>query len=303
MNRFKTIRNFFLLLLLGAPFSFGAGFDFAGTITGAAANLVTNYDPIFKPVGDEIFTTITIVMIIVCGKKVIFSTSRYEYEAGLAYTKSFVGHWLVGWTCLAFYDFPLWGGMSIHQVIPMIASFLAAKINTAIVDTTMADMTKAISGMSLPSVFAPGEMVAYIGVMVLSIVLEAVLVLASSFSFVALGVGTLLGPILISFIIVPWLRHWFFSWINFSVKFGMFAVVAAAQSFIWATAADNFINTFIAGDYSLAHMLTSIAGLGIITLGAVLGLLSTGALVNDLFGGSAHGGGSLGVLGFLKALF
>ncbi len=108
----------------------GAGFDFAGSITGAAANLVTNYDPIFKPVGDEIFTTITIVMIIVCGKKVIFSTSRYEYQAGLAYTKSFVGHWLVGWTCLAFYDVPLWGGMSIHQVIPMIASFLAAKINT-----------------------------------------------------------------------------------------------------------------------------------------------------------------------------
>ncbi len=124
--------------------------------------------------------------------------------------------------------------------------------------------------------FAPAEIFTYIGVMVLSIVLEAVLVLASSFSFVALGVGTLLGPILISFIIVPWLRHWFFSWINFSVKFGMFAVVAAAQAFIWATAADNFINTFVAGNYSLAHMLTSIAGLGIITLGAVLGFSRLG---------------------------
>jgi hypothetical protein len=139
--------------------------------------------------------------------------------------------------------------------------------------------------------------------MLQSMVMEAVLVLASSFSFVALGVGTLFGPILISVIIVPWLRHWFFSWINFSVKFGMFAVVAAAQAFVWATAADSFIINFVAGNYTLAHLLTSLVGLGIITLGAILGLLSTGSLVNDLFGGSAHGGGSIGVIGALKALF
>jgi hypothetical protein len=44
-------------------------------------------------------------------------------------------------------------------------------------------------------------------------------------------------------------------------------------------------------------------GLGIITVGAVLGLLSTGSIVNDLFSGSAHGGGGLGVIGLLKGLF
>jgi hypothetical protein len=299
----KTIRNLLLLLTLGAPFALGAGYDFAGSITGAAANLVINEEPIFKPVGDTIFASLTVVMIVVCGKKIIFSTSDAEYHAGLAYLKSFLGHWLVGWTCLAFYDVPLWGGMSIHQVIPMIATFLANKINLAIVDTTVTDMQTVISGMPMPALFAPAEVFTYGMVMLQSMVMEAVLVLASSFSFVALGVGTLFGPILISVIIVPWLRHWFFSWINFSVKFGMFAVVAAAQAFVWATAADSFIINFVAGNYTLAHLLTSLVGLGIITLGAILGLLSTGSLVNDLFGGSAHGGGNIGVIGALKALF
>ncbi len=299
----KTIRNLFLLFALGAPFALGAGYDFAGSITGAAANLVINEEPIFKPVGDTIFASLTVVMIVVCGKKIIFSTSHAEYHAGLAYLKSFLGHWLVGWTCLAFYDVPLWGGMSIHQVIPMIATFLAGKINLAIVNTAMDDIQTVISKMPMPALFAPAEVFTYGMVMLLSMVMEAVLVLASSFSFIALGVGTLFGPILISVIIVPWLRHWFFSWINFSVKFAMFAVVAAAQAFIWATAADNFILNFVAGSYTLPHLLTSLLGLGIITVGAVLGLLSTASLVNDLFGGSAHAGGSIGVVGAIKALF
>jgi len=299
----KTIRNLLLLLALGAPFALGAGYDFAGSITGAAANLVINVEPLFKPIGDTIFTSLTIVMLVVCGQKIIFSTSHHEYQAGLAYTKSFLGHWLVGWTCLAFYDVPLWGGMSIHQVIPMIASFLAAKINLAIVDTTMTDMQNVITGMPMPALFAPAEIFTYAMVMIQAMVMETVLVLASSFSLVALGVGTLFGPILISFIIVPFLRHWFFGWINFTVKFAMFAVAAAMQAYIWATAADAFIVNFVAGNYTLAHLLTSICGMGLITLGAILGLLSTGSLVNDLFGGSAHGGGGIGVIGAIKALF
>jgi hypothetical protein len=83
----------------------------------------------------------------------------------------------------------------------------------------------------------------------------------------------------------------------------MFAVVAAVQALVWATAADGFIVNFVAGNYTLAHLLTSLVGLGIITVGAVLGLLSTGSIVNDLFSGSAHGGGGLGVIGLLKGLF
>ena len=302
MISLKRFRNLILLTLFGTPL-FAAGFDYTGTITGAASNLVTNYEPLFKPYGDTIFASLTVVMIVVCGKKIIFATSHAEYHAGLAYTKSFLGHWLVGWTCLSFYDVPLWGGMSIHQVIPMISAFLAGKINNAIVDTMMSDMTQVITQMPLPAVFAPAEIFAYFMVMVQSMVMEAVLVLASSFGFVALGVGTLFGPILIAGIIVPWMRHWFFGWLGFTLKFSMFSVAAAAQAFIWATAADTFILTFIAGDFSLAHLLTSFVGLGIITLGSVLGLLSTGSIVNDLFGGSAHGSGSIGVIGAIKALF
>jgi len=302
----KTFRNLLILLALGAPLTFGAGaggYDFAGSITGAASGLVVNQEPMFKPIGDGIFASLTVVMLIVCGKRIIFSTSHAEYHAGLAYLKSFLGHWLVGWTCLAFYDVPLWGDMSIHQVIPMMASFLAGKINTAIVDTMMADMSTVIAGMPMPALFSPAELYTYAMVMLQSMVMEAVLVLASSFAFVALGVGTLFGPILISGIIVPWLRPWFFSWINFTLKFAMFAVAAAAQAFVWATAADNFILNFVKGNYTLAHLLTSLVGLGIITIGAVWGLLSTGHLVNDLFGGSAHGHGGIGVIGALKGLF
>jgi type IV secretory pathway VirB6-like protein len=128
-------------------------------------------------------------------------------------------------------------------------------------------------------------------------------VLASSFGFIALGVGTLFGPLLIPWILVPQVRHYFYGWINFSLKFAMYAVVAAAQAFIWATATDKFVMTAIAGDFSLKHLLNSLVGLGILTLGSVLGLLSTGSLVNDLFSGSAHGGGGIGVLAAIKGLF
>ncbi len=314
MNRYRlrSVMQYLALFFLFEGFAHaaaGTGFDFGAAITGAASGLVTNYEPIFKPLGDEIFVSLTTVMIISYGVKIIFATSHHAYQHAVEQGKAFLGSWLAAWVCLAFYDTPLWGGLSIHQAIPAMATFLTRKIGLGIVDTAIADMTSVITGspgnpgMPAPGLFNPPEWITYIWVTVQATLLETALILASSFGFVAMGIGALFGPIMIPFLIVPQMRHWFYAWISYMVKFAMFTVVAAAQAFIWATAADNFLTTAIGGNYTLPHLLTCAIGLGIITLGTLLGLLSTGAIVNDLFGGSAHGGGSIGVMAAIKGLF
>jgi hypothetical protein len=280
-----------------------AAFDFSGSITGAVDSLVINFEPLFKPVGDDLLISLTIIMIICYGAKMIWATSPSEYHSAVMAFKAFIVRWLVAWICMAGYDTPVFGtGLSIHQAIPAAATFLASQINTAILDTLLADIATLIKGMPSPSVLAPVEVLTFGFVFLQAMVLEGILILVSAFGFVALGVFTLLGPLLIPWLIVPPASFLFNSWLHGTIKYAMYAVIAAAQAFVFATAADQFITSSIAGDYSLHHLLGSMVGLGIITIGSVLGLLSTGSLANDLVSGSAHAGtGGLGVIGTIKS--
>ena len=71
-----------VLLLLGAPLSFAAGTQtYDGSVTGQIIKLVTSGEPVFKSAGNQLLTSIGIIMLVIYGLKwALASAARHHGE-------------------------------------------------------------------------------------------------------------------------------------------------------------------------------------------------------------------------------
>jgi type IV secretion system protein VirB6 len=124
------------------------------------------------------------------------------------------------------------------------------------------------------------------------------------FSFIALGVGVMLGPFFVVAYLFQATRHWFWNWVNFMLKYALFQVIAAAYVNVIATAGLVFIGAALHGDYSLGHLIAMFVPFLALMVIGVFGLLKVGALTNDLLSGTANAGASgTGAASFIGKAF
>ncbi len=112
-------------------------------------------------------------------------------------------------------------------------------------------------------------------------------------SFVAVGIGSLLGPLFIPWLIVPRLNCLFWNWIQFMLQYSFYRVVASALVYVWANVLVTFFDSSIHSDYTLAHFLTLIVPFGMLNIGLFFSIFKVSSFVSDLFKGTASAGGNL----------
>jgi hypothetical protein len=119
------------------------------------------------------------------------------------------------------------------------------------------------------------------------------------------GIGSLLGPLFIPFLVVPRLSWLFWNWLSFMLQYSFYQVVASALVFVWTNVLVNFIDRSVHGDYALAHFFILLVPLGMLNIGLIFSVFRITSFVSDLFKGTAAAGNNLAgsVAGVVKGAF
>ena len=118
-----------LLFLVLAQLAHGAGLtDYVGTVTVSITNLVTGAAPVFLTFGNQLLTSLGVIMLVIYGLKwAAHSATRHHGEFDFPGLIHFFGLFLVAEMMMRYYNAPLpWTASSFHQLLPDTGQQLAA---------------------------------------------------------------------------------------------------------------------------------------------------------------------------------
>lgn len=267
--------------------------DYSGYITNEINNLVLSGVPVLLPIGNQLLTWIGVTMLVIYSMRwMAHSASRHHPEFPFGELMHFFGLFLVAEMMLRYYDIPLGiiGGLSVHQALPKLAQDLAGRISIASLGTVISRIAAVVSGTETPSYWNPLRVLIYLGVLLDMGIIQAVLFGLTILGFVAVGIGSVVGPLFIPFLVVPRLNWLFWNWFSFVLQYSFYQVIANCLVFVWANVLIHFIDKEINADYSLAHFLVLIPALAILNFGMFFTILKITHFVSDLFKGTAGAG-------------
>ncbi len=208
-------------------------------------------------------------------------------------------------TGLHYYSTPLPViGSSLHTVFSDAASIWGAQMNLQILSTLSAKIEALHAGMSVPGLTDIAGMFVYGVVILLLAAASGIMQAVTSFAFVALGIGAVLGPLSIMLAQLPWFKHLLMNWITFMFKYAMWRLVASAITYVWGNTLLAYFNFVVGKDYTAGHFLSILLGMLTITISFVYALVMVPSLVNDLYGGSHSGGAaSAGLVAMAARVF
>jgi hypothetical protein len=125
-------------------------------------------------------------------------------------------------------------------------------------------------------------------------IVQAVLFFVTSFGFVAIGLGSLVGPLFIPFYIYMWPTQAgkFYRWLDFMIVYSFYQVVAAFV-YVWTNVIVYFFDHAIHGDYGLAHLLILIVPFLALSVTFVISMFKVPAIAAELFGGMGSTGAQM----------
>jgi hypothetical protein len=266
--------------------------DYITNITSAIDSLVTSGGGLFLSTGNQILTAIGVIMLVVYGLKLAAeSASRHHGEFPFPALIQFFGLFLIAEALMRYYTAPLpWTSVSVAGLLPDTARYFSGTIDLSILNTLLDKMNAVVSGTEKPSITSPLMVGVYYLILIDMTIIEGVLFAVNILAFVFIGIGTLLGPLFIPWLIVPRLNWLFWNWVQFMLQYSFYRVAASALTFIWATVLANFIDKSVHGDYTLAHFLILLVPLGVLNIGLMVSVFKIGGVVSDLFKGVAAAG-------------
>lgn len=281
--------------------------DYISPITLAINNLVTSNGGMFLSTGTQLLSAIGIIMLVLKGLQwATASASRHHGEFDFPGLVHFFALFLVAEALLRYYSVPLpWTGVSVHQLFPDTGRQLAATIDISTLNQLLQSIQNLVSGEERPSISDPVMIIIYYGILADMILVEGVLFALNILAFVMVGIGSVLGPLFIPWLMVQRLSWLFWNWVQFMLQYSFFQVIAAALTNVWATVLMKFWTSAIHGDYSLAHLAVLILPLGLLNIGFIVCIWKAGSITSDLFKGTASAGGNLAgsVAGAVRGAF
>ncbi len=253
---------------------------------------MTSGGALFVSTGNQILTSLGIIMLVVCGLRLAAeSASRHHGEFGFPALIQFFGLFLIAEALIRYYDSPLpWTSVSVSRILPDTARYFAGTIDLTVLDTLIGKINALVSGSEQPSFMNPVMIFVYYSILMDMTLIQGVLFTVNILAFVFIGIGSLLGPLFIPWIVVPKLNWLFWNWVQFMLQYSFYRVVASALTYVWATVLVSFIDRSIHGDYTLAHFLVMLLPLGVLNIGLLFSVLKIGGVVSDLFKGAASAG-------------
>lgn len=281
--------------------------DYVSPVTQAINNLVTNNGATFLSTGTQLLTAIGVIMLVVKGLQwAAASASRHHSEFDFPALIQFFLLFLIAETLLRYYNAPLpWTNVNVHQLFPETGRQFAATIDISTLNQLLGAIQSLLSGEERPSITDPLMIVVYYGILFDMVLVEGILFALNILAFVMVGIGSILGPLFIPWLMVQRLSWLFWNWIQFMLQYSFFQVIAAALTNVWATVLMNFWSNAIHGDYSLAHLAILLVPLGLLNIGFIVCIWKAGSITSDLFKGTASAGGNLAgsVAGALRGAF
>jgi hypothetical protein len=268
--------------------------DYLTMITSNIDNLVAADSPVFLSMGNQLLTAISIIMLVTFGLKwALYSASRHHPEFDFPGVIHFFALFLVAELMMRYYNTPLpWTNSSFHQLLPDTGRQLAGIIDLSSLNSLLSAINDATHKAQKPDndflmVFV------YVCVLIDMILIEGVLFAVTVLGFVAIGIGSLLGPLFIPWLIVPRVSWLFWNWLQFMLQYSFYRVLSSALVYIWANAIVRFFTNSIQQDYSLPHLLLLIAPFGMLNIGLFFSIFKITSFVSDLFKGTAAAGSGI----------
>jgi hypothetical protein len=189
---------------------------------------------------------------------------------------------------LHYYNTPLPGaGISIHQIFPALAKVVTNVFDQSIVDGFLARVSKAADGTHVPGALDLVGAIVYTIVLLNVCILDLIMFAVNAFGFVALGMLTLFGPLIIPLFITRNFKSKFWHWVDGLLVFSMFRAVSAAISFIYVNVFISFFDNTVNGDYSLGHWLALLPTLILLNGGLLWSMFQVPRITGMIFGGVA----------------
>lgn len=263
-------------------------------IGGAITSLVTGYSGLFLAEGQNILRYVMIAVLVIAGCKIALIPGPW----GIVEAFRVLAMYFVASTMLHYYNAPLpWSGSSLSSLLPDAAHTYANWIDQERLDILFQHIADLVKNLQHPS-FADWAMIpVYWFVEIDMFLIEGILFAATALGFVALGIGALLGPLFIPWLLVPRLSWLFWNWLSFMLQYSFYRVVAAALTYVWASATIGFFDHAVNGNYSLAYWVALLPAMVVLTIALAWSIVKITSYTHDLFhGSSSAGGGFLGVL-------
>ncbi|MGI8959580.1 MAG: hypothetical protein ACR2IV_07450 [Bryobacteraceae bacterium] len=179
--------------------------DYVSSVTSAVDNLVASGSPLFLSTGSQILTAIGIIILVIYGLKwATTSASRHHPEFDFPGAIHFFGLFLIAEALLRYYNAPLpWTSSNFHQILPDTARQLAATIDLSSLNTLIAQINGIVTGTERPGITDPLMLLICGTILFDMILIEGILFAVTILGFVAIGIGSVLGPLFIPWLIVP----------------------------------------------------------------------------------------------------
>jgi hypothetical protein len=244
----------------------------------------------FAQLGLNIFRTITIVMIVIAGSRIAFSSHH-----SLDKLRTLAGLILTVWIMLTLYTrpSPLLGGHSFSEAIPRTAFAMADLVGTTTQQqmlTKLDQITNGISGMSSFSFLHARDFIIYLIITLLIALLELAMFIVIGFGYLALGAVLVIGPILIPFMIVPKLDFLFWSWLKALIKYSFYPVVGNIVLLGICQIMLSTLNVTFPLAGQIAFNIVQLPILIIVFAAGLYAIFKIPSLVGDIFSGAANAG-------------
>jgi hypothetical protein len=248
----------------------------------------------FQQLGQNIFRTLAIVMIVIAGSRIAFSDHHALHKL-----RTLAGLVLLVWIMITLYSTPspLLGGYSFSEAIPKTAFGMADLVGTTTQQQMLSklnDISTGIQDMGEFSMLHARDFIIYLLITLLIAVLELAMFIVVGFGYLALGAILIIGPILIPFVLVPRLDFLFWSWLKALIKYSFYPVVGNIILLGISQIMLSVLNTTLLSQGltagRIAVSMTQVPILAVVFLAGIYSIFKIPSLVGDIFSGAANAG-------------
>jgi len=248
----------------------------------------------FQQLGQNIFRTLVIVMIVIAGSRIAFSDHHALHKL-----RTLAVLVLLVWIMITLYSTPspLLGGYSFSEAIPKTAFGMADLVGTTTQQQMLSklnDISTGIQDMGEFSMLHARDFIIYLLITLLIAVLELAMFIVVGFGYLALGAILIIGPILIPFVLVPKLDFLFWSWLKALIKYSFYPVVGNIILLGISQIMLSVLNTTLLSQGltagRIAVSMTQVPILAVVFLAGIYSIFKIPSLVGDIFSGAANAG-------------
>ena len=267
------------------------------TVQQAITSLLTTYEPEFLRFGYGLFVSFATILIAWQGIKMMFShdglaDQMFDFAKLLLFVS-------FGYSFIAFYEAPIPGiGVSFSNLITDQTHYFQSVLEARAFDNIYRHLDELTEHFMQPDPWSILANLIYWTVLLLVALAKALSLAVIAFGLIASAVCGLLGPIFVTFFIVPKLDFLFWGWLKSFIQYSFIPVVAIAFLMIFEQFVYRYVTTLpptiSQAEYGV-YALQSVAVIGTFCIGIVL----VPSLTSSIFSGQ---GGQMILPGIPKSI-